>query len=81
MTEMFIKFATEVNEGLINTVEHSLMEGCDIRVELDGEVLIIPVSELQKHYQLYSMGRKTFSQAVTKAATTLNKTITQWYNL
>lgn len=81
MTEKFKEFAREVNSNLINDVTHELDESYNIKVEKDGETLMIPVGELQKYYQLYSLGRKSFSQTITKAATIINKTIIQWYNL
>lgn len=81
MTEKFKEFAREVNSNLINDVIHELDEGYNIKVDKDGDVLMIPVDELQKHYMLYSMGRKSFAQTVTKAAIVINKTIMQWYNL
>ena len=81
MTEKFKEFAREVNSNLISDVTHELDESYNIKVKKDGETLMIPVTELQKYYQLYSMGRKSFSQTITKAATIINKTIIQWYNL
>ena len=49
MTEKFKEFAREVNSNLINDVIHELDEGCNIKVDKDGDVLMIPVAELQKH--------------------------------
>ena len=81
MTEKFKEFVKEVNTGLIDTVNHNYDENYNIVISKDGNTLMVPVDELEKYYTLYTLGRKNFSQAVTRAAAIINKNIIQWYNL
>lgn len=83
MTELFKKFVSDVNETLGNgkNVTHFVDEDYNIVTEYNEKTLLISSGNLNEYYQVYVLGRKTYTQTVNRTTSMITKTILQFFNL
>lgn len=80
MTELFKQFVTEVNDNLISAVDHYVDSNYTIVVERGGIVLNFTSEDLNKYYQVYVYGKRSYYQTVLRTVSALNKVIVKYFS-
>ena len=78
---MFKTFVLDVDDALTEDVVHFVNDDYNIVTEYNGEALVFSADNLNKYYQIYILGRRTYSQTVVRTAVAINKIINEFFNI